>query len=54
MGSEFKPILVYFQIKGKGEVTRHMFALAGVEFEDKRYSFKEWGMMRATGNKIGF
>ena len=50
MCSEFTPKLVYFNGKGKGEVTRHMFTLAGVKFEDKRYSFEEWGILKTSGN----
>ncbi|VDM67943.1 unnamed protein product [Strongylus vulgaris] len=34
--------LIYFNIRGLGEVIRQIFALAGEEFEDFRYSFDEW------------
>ncbi|XP_046575252.1 glutathione S-transferase 2-like [Haliotis rubra] len=34
--------LKYFQFKGRAEVCRLLFALAGQEFEDIRYSQDEW------------
>ena len=33
--------LIYSQNHGSAEVSRMLFALAGVEFEDKRLQFKE-------------
>ena len=33
--------LIYSQNRGSAEVSRMLFALAGVEFEDKRLQFKE-------------
>ena len=50
MCSTFTPKLVYFQGKGRAEVTRLMFAQAGVTFEDKRYSSEEWGKVKSSGN----
>ena len=50
MCSTFTPTLIYFNGKGRAEVTRLMFALAGVAFEDKRYSPKEWGQLKSSGN----
>ena len=50
MCSTFTPKLVYFNGKGRAEVTRTMFALAGVEYEDKRYSLEEWGKLKESGN----
>lgn len=38
-----KYVLTYFDIRGRGEVTRLLFKVAGVEFEDKRLTFEEWG-----------
>uniref|UniRef100_A0AC35TK87 Glutathione transferase n=1 Tax=Rhabditophanes sp. KR3021 TaxID=114890 RepID=A0AC35TK87_9BILA len=32
----------YFDVYGRGEVCRILFNLAGVKFEDKRYTFAEW------------
>ena len=37
-----KYVLKYFDAKGRGEVTRMIFALADVEYEDHRYVTKEW------------
>ena len=44
------PKLYYFDIKGRAEVTRQMFNLASVKFEDIRYSFEEWGQLKSSGN----
>ena len=54
MCSTYTPTLVYFNGKGRAEATRQMFALAGVKFEDKRYSFEEWGKLKASGNTGNF
>ena len=40
--------LVYFEGKGRGEVTRLIFAQAGVEYEDKRVSKEEWAQLKPT------
>ena len=50
MCSTNTPTLVNFNNKGRAEATRHMFVLAGVKFEDKRYSFEEWGQLKSSGN----
>ena len=34
--------LVYFDIRGRGELIRFLFAQAGVLFEDKRIALTEW------------
>uniref|UniRef100_A0A8W8LT39 S-crystallin SL11 n=1 Tax=Magallana gigas TaxID=29159 RepID=A0A8W8LT39_MAGGI len=34
--------LMYFEAKGRAEVIRLSFAVAGQSFEDKRYSIEEW------------
>nr|QUF59417.1 glutathione S-transferase GSTS12/13-2 [Brachionus angularis] len=34
--------LTYFNGRGRAEITRLIFAAAGVEFEDVRYEFSEW------------
>ena len=31
--------LTYFNIRARAEVTRMLFTMAGVEFEDKRFDF---------------
>lgn len=40
--------LTYFDGRGRAEVTRMMFALAGVEFEDKRVTFQDWPVMKPS------
>ena len=54
MCSTFTPTLVYFNVTGRAEVTRRMFALAGVKYEDKRYSMEEWGKLKSFGNTGNF
>ena len=39
--------LIYFNFRGRAEVARHLFDLAGQEFEDKRLSFDEWRSFKA-------
>ena len=39
MTSSYK--LTYFNIRGRGEVTRYLFKLKDVEFEDNRIDFAE-------------
>ena len=34
--------LVYFNGRGRGEVSRILFALADVEYEDKRVTGESW------------
>ena len=38
-----KYVLTYFNVRGRGEPTRLLFKAAGVEFEDRRLTFEEWG-----------
>ena len=38
-----KYVLTYFNVRGRAEPTRLLFKAAGVEFEDRRFSFEEWG-----------
>lgn len=40
--------LTYFNGRGRAEVTRLMFALAGVEFEDKRIQGEEWPALKPS------
>lgn len=40
--------LIYFNIKGRAEIPRLIFAAAGQEYEDERIDFKEWPQ-RKTG-----
>ena len=34
--------LFYFNLRGRGELSRFVFAQAGVEYEDERIEFKDW------------
>ena len=43
-----KYVLTYFNIRGKGEATRLVFKAAGVEFEDRRITFEEWGQLKES------
>jgi len=39
--------LTYFNIRGKGELVRLVFAAAGVDFEDDRVEFFDWPAMKS-------
>ena len=38
--------LIYFNIKGRAEVARLLFAEAGQEYEDKRLKSEEWSQIK--------
>lgn len=38
--------LIYFHSRGLAEVTRYLFAAAGVEYEDIRVTGEEWENMK--------
>ncbi len=40
--------LTYFDARGRGELTRLIFAAAGVPFIDDRISFEQWGAMKGS------
>ncbi|CAJ0932181.1 unnamed protein product, partial [Mesorhabditis belari] len=40
--------LTYFDVRGRGEVPRQLFALAGVPYEDVRITFEEWAEKKGT------
>lgn len=40
--------LTYFDIRGKAEVIRLMFAASGVEFEDKRIAVEDWSKIKPS------
>ena len=40
--------LYYFNIRGRAEVTRLLFKVAGVNFEDKRLTGEEWAAMKSS------
>jgi glutathione S-transferase len=39
--------LNYFNGRGRAEITRLVFAAAGVEFTDKRVEFEDWPALKA-------
>ncbi|EDV18623.1 uncharacterized protein TRIADDRAFT_34904 [Trichoplax adhaerens] len=39
--------LIYFNSRGRAEVTRYLFAAAGVEYEDVRVTGEEWAKIKA-------
>ncbi len=41
-----KYTLVYFDARGRAEVTRMLFALANVAYEDKRVKGEDWGKLK--------
>ena len=43
-----KYTLIYFQSRGQAEVTRLIFAQAGVEYEDRRLTSEEWAKLKPT------
>lgn len=43
-----KPKLTYFNLQGRGEQVRILFAFAGVEFEDNRVEFKDWPSIKGS------
>ena len=43
-----KYTLIYFNLRGRAEVTRLIFAQAGVEYEDRRLTNEEWAEMKPT------
>lgn len=40
--------LVYFNARGRAEVSRFIFAQAGVEYEDKRVEKEEWAKLKPS------
>lgn len=44
-----KYTLNYFDLAARGEPIRLMFHAAGVEFNDNRISFADWGSFKADG-----
>lgn len=43
-----KPIVTYFPLPGRAELTRVLFSLAGIEFEDKMIQFQEWPALKPS------
>ena len=38
--------LIYFNVRGRAEILRLLFAEAGVEYEDTRIEFDKWPAMK--------
>ena len=43
------PKVVYFNIMGRAQPVRFLLQHKGVEFEDVRLTFEEWGAAKAAG-----
>ena len=43
-----KYTLIYFNARGRAEVTRLIFAQAGVEYEDRRLTSEQWAELKPT------
>lgn len=41
-----KPVIVYFNARGRAEVSRWLLAQAGVEYEDKRLDMADWQALK--------
>ena len=44
MPSKYK--LIYFDVTGRAEMTRLMFAAADVKYEDQRVKFADWPKLK--------
>ena len=53
MATSDKPKVFYFNGRGKAEAIRLLLVCAGVEFEDKRFSFEEWGSKYKAESPLG-
>ena len=42
------PKLIYFHLQGRGQAIRFLLNSKGVQFEDERISFEEWGAAKAA------
>lgn len=43
------PKLVYFNLQGRAQAARFLAAYKGIEYEDVRLTFEEWGAAKAAG-----
>ena len=49
----FKYKLIYFNVTGRAEMVRTMFAAAGVEYEDERIKMADWPKLKAGKETFG-
>ena len=49
MADAAKPKVVYFNIQGRAQSFRYLLAHKGVEYEDVRVTFEEWGAAKGAG-----
>ncbi|XP_010875384.2 hematopoietic prostaglandin D synthase [Esox lucius] len=40
--------LIYFNMRGRAELSRYIFAYAGINFEDQRVEWKDWPSIKNT------
>ena len=45
--------LIYFNVTGRAEMIRTMFAAAGVEYEDERIKMADWPKLKAGKEAFG-
>ena len=45
--------LTYFNLRGRAETIRMLFAAADVKFEDVRITFEEWPELKPSKSIIG-
>ena len=43
------PKLVYFELQGRAQAIRYLLAYKGIEYEDVKLSFEQWGQAKAAG-----
>lgn len=52
-GSKKKPTLMYFNGPGRAELSRLILHAGGVEFEDRRLTFEEFGKLKFDDSQFG-
>ena len=46
--------LTYFNMRGRAEVIRLLFVLAGVTYDDRRIGQDEWAALQPSKNPFGY
>ena len=44
--------LIYFPVTGRAEMTRLMFAAAGVKYEDERIKWEDWPKLKTGRQRL--